>query len=266
MPSLTGTTTGADLDVSIHFNAYNTQAHGTECCYKTQDMLAQDIADAIASCGFTNRGKKYRSDLKFLNATAEPAILIETCFCDNNGDCATYEKQFETICTRIAQVLTGEGEEEIEEVEPPIEIGAKEPLFYARGKCSYFGGPEDMGVSASEGLAFIYAIEEKNQHLFLPLVPKGTTGLARRLNAKGVHYIACRWDYSVTPKEMLASQEYVALVRVPSTGLQLTAWPSDWGPHEEKTGGRVADLSPALMADLELETDDEVEVIFPWEG
>ena len=143
---------------------------------------------------------------------------------------------------------------------------SQKAIILYQGKMFLFGGPEDMGVSASEGLAFIYAIEEKNQHLFLPLVPKGTTGLARRLNAKGVHYIACRWDYNVTPKEMLASQEHVALVRVPSTGLQLTAWPSDWGPHEEKTGGRVADLSPALMADLELETDMEVEVIFPWEG
>jgi hypothetical protein len=46
--------------------------------------------------------------------------------------------------------------------------------------------------------------------------------------------------------------------------MELTAFPADWGPHEEKTGGRVADLSPQLMADLKLKTDDEVEIIFPY--
>ena len=58
-----------------------------------------------------------------------------------------------------------------------------------------------MGVSASEGLAFHYEINPDNQHLFLPLVPAGTSGLARRLNAKAVRYLACRWDYAVTPKK-----------------------------------------------------------------
>jgi hypothetical protein len=43
----------------------------------------------------------------------------------------------------------------------------------------------------------------------------------------------------------------------------LTAFPADWGPHEST--GRVADLSPSLMADLGLLTDDEVEVIYPYE-
>ena len=260
-----------DIDISCHFNAYQqcTKPMGTEVLYVSQKDLAADLSEAIASVGFLNRGPKHRSDLKFLNSTDMPAVLLEICFVDSSVDTEIYLEQFDAITSRIADVLAGEGEE-IEEGEgeaiglPPPETEA--PLFYARGKCSHFGGPEDMGVSASEGLAFIYSLDETNQHLFLPLQPKGTTGLARRLNAKAVHYIAVRWDYSVTPKEMLASQKYVAMVTVPSTGLRLTAWPADWGPHEEKTGGRVADLSPALMADLELETDDEVIVEFPWEG
>ena len=64
---------------------------------------------------------------------------------------------------------------------------------------------------------------------------------------------------------MLADSSLVALVRNTATGDALTAWPSDWGPHEEETG-RAADLSPALMDDLDLLTDDEVEVVYPWEG
>ena len=46
------------------------------------------------------------------------------------------------------------------------------------------------------------------------------------------------------------------------TGIALTAFPADWGPNEKT--GRVADLSPGLMADLRIETDDQVEVVFPY--
>jgi hypothetical protein len=114
-------------------------------------------------------------------------------------------------------------------------------------------------------LAFHFEITEANQHLFLPFQPAGTSGLARRLNAKAVSYIACRWDYDITPKKMLAESGEMVLVRAPSTGRELLAYPSDWGPHEEKTG-RVADLSPWLMRSLDIETDDVVEVIYPWKG
>jgi hypothetical protein len=61
---------------------------------------------------------------------------------------------------------------------------------------------------------------------------------------------------------MLAGGD-VALVTNAETGMAQTAFPADWGPHEEKTG-RAADLSPALMRDLGLVTDDVVEVIYPW--
>ena len=129
------------------------------------------------------------------------------------------------------------------------------------GKVSWFGGPTDKGVAPDEGLAFIYEMETA-PHLFLPFQPKGTTGLARRLNPF-VHFIACRWDYDVYPKVMLASQDYLALVRSTKTGVALRAFPADWGPHEQTD--RVADISLSLMEDLGIKTDDEVEVIFPYE-
>src|SRR5262245_13088058 len=132
-------------------------------------------------------------------------------------------------------------------------------LFYAVGRCSHFGGPDDTGVSEDEGLAFIYEITEENQQLFLPI--NTGTGLARQLNPF-VNYIACRWDYSVTPKAMLADSGERALVRALISGREALAFPADWGPHEDT--GRVADLSPGLCEVLGVETDDEVEVIFPW--
>lgn len=124
------------------------------------------------------------------------------------------------------------------------------------GKVSWFGGPSDKGVAPDEGLAFIYEMEQAPQ-LFLPFQPSGTTGLARRLNPY-IHYIACRWDYDEYPKDVLLGE--LALVR--ANGIELLAFPADWGPHEDTD--RVADLSPGLMQDLKLFTDDEAEIIFPY--
>jgi N-acetylmuramoyl-L-alanine amidase len=236
-----------DLDVSVHFNAYvpTEGGRGTEVLYLTQATLAQKVVDAIAAAGhLINRGIKKRTDLAFLNNTDAPAILIETCFVDAGEDVRAYEMHFDAICQAIGYV------------------GTSTPLAHARfaGTCSWFGGPDDQGVTPSEGLAFIYEYEMA-PHLFLDEQPEGTSGLARRLNP-GVPYVACRWDYAATPKTMLVDKSIMARVRAKKTGKEILAWPSDWGPHEEKTG-RAADLSPGLMAELGIATDDEVEVIYP---
>jgi hypothetical protein len=60
---------------------------------------------------------------------------------------------------------------------------------------------------------------------------------------------------------MLLSEK--ALVRAVRTGIELTAFPADWGPNENT--GRIADISPGLMDDLGITTDDEVEVTFPYQ-
>lgn len=135
-----------------------------------------------------------------------------------------------------------------------------EPLVRLSGKCSWFGGPNDTGVAPDEGLAFIYEYEEA-PHLFLPFQPPDTTGLARRLNPH-MHFIATRWDYDVTPRTMLLQEK--ALVYAPQTNIVLLAYPADWGPHVDT--GRVADLSKGLLEGLALQTDDEVEVYFPFAG
>jgi N-acetylmuramoyl-L-alanine amidase len=130
-----------------------------------------------------------------------------------------------------------------------------------RGTVSWFGGPNDTGVSSSENLAFIYSVDMA-PHLFLPAQPPGTTGLARRLNP-AVFYIACRWDYDApgTSKDDLLDVK--VLVRAPKTGKEFVCDPADWGPHVDT--GRIADISPGLMDALGIETDDEVEVTFPFE-
>ena len=52
-------------------------------------------------------------------------------------------------------------------------------------------------------------------------------------------------------------------VKATKTGIALEAYPADWGPNEKT--GRIADISPGLMEALGIETDDEVEVTFPYE-
>src|SRR4029079_17451835 len=92
------------------------------------------------------------------------------------------------------------------------EIGGA-AMIKISGLCSTFGGPDDLGMSESEGLAFVYEIMDA-PHLFLPYQPEGTTGLARRLNPH-VHYIACRWNYDVISKAQLWNHE--AFVRQATT-------------------------------------------------
>jgi len=253
-----------DLDVSVHFNAYETTTKpmGTECLYVSDSGLAARVSDAVSKAGeFINRGPKKRTDLAFLNNTNEPAILIETCFVDSKEDVRLYNLNYDEICQSIAEELIDEtivgtppAAPGTEPPKPPSEEGV---LFHAKGKCSHFGGPEDTGVDADEGLAFIYDYEDA-PHLLLPDQPPNTSGLARRLNER-IFYIACRWDYDVTPKTALLNPSYQALVR--ANGKEFLAWPADWGPNEKT--GRVADLSPGLMDALGLSTDDEVEVIYP---
>jgi|SRR6185369_7973188 len=128
--------------------------------------------------------------------------------------------------------------------------GAAAGTITIKGKMSVFGGPNDHVVKPDEGLAlYDQADVAANPGLFLPNQPPGTTGLARRLNPNAM-YLACRWEYGVTPKAFLKA----AKVKVSKEGGQPTeARPVDWGPNSDT--GRTADLSPGLAAALGLQTD-----------
>jgi hypothetical protein len=235
-----------NLDVSVHFNAYvpTDGGRGTEVLYVTQQSLAEKVSAAIADAGgLINRGAHKRSDLYFLNCTSEPAILIETCFVDAAADVENYKINFDAICMAIAMVAG------------PVATSR----LCVRGRVSWFGGPDDQGVAPDEGLAFLYSVDDK-PHLFLDYQPDGTTGLARRLDPNE-SYIAMRWDYDVYSKEFLRGN-VMASIKALKTGRKALAHPADWGPHTSTS--RVADISPSLMDKLGIETDDEVEVTFPF--
>jgi N-acetylmuramoyl-L-alanine amidase len=97
-----------DLDVSVHFNAYQTTSKpmGVEVLYVSQQKLAADTAAAISrSGGLINRGAKKRTNLYFLNNTSKPSVLLEVCFVDSTADAELYTKNFTRICTAIAETI-----------------------------------------------------------------------------------------------------------------------------------------------------------------
>lgn len=132
--------------------------------------------------------------------------------------------------------------------------------FTTRGRCSFFGGPRDLGVKPAEGLAIFTRVDQA-PGLFLPVQPVGTSGLARRLNPARF-YVACRWNYKRQPIAVL--RKLPALVRSPATGKTCLVWPADWGPGEQT--GRVVDVSPAALDALQVKTDDVLEVTWPAPG
>jgi N-acetylmuramoyl-L-alanine amidase len=149
-----------DLDVSIHFNAYQVTSKpmGTECLYVTQQSLSESVSRKIAEAGdFINRGPKKRTDLAFLNGTEEPAILVETCFVDSQADAALYRAEFAGICAALAEAISGQTIDEAP-IEPPVEpptepepppVGIDEfPPYTTDIKCSVFGGSSDPNNSA----------------------------------------------------------------------------------------------------------------------
>jgi N-acetylmuramoyl-L-alanine amidase len=112
-----------DLDISVHFNAggESDRPIGTEVLYLTQAELASRLSAAIASCGFIDRGGKYRNDLSFLKNTEMPSVLLEICFVDSEPDVDLYKRgtTFQDVCVALADELLGEYEEEGAEPHPP---------------------------------------------------------------------------------------------------------------------------------------------------
>ena len=259
--------TSRTYDISVHMNCYDGNAHGVEVLWTSEDgsVLAQELVDAICTAGgFTNRGPKERNDLAWLNGCDEVSCLIELAFCDNTSDCQKLIDRFNPICQAVAEVLAGQSvsEPSPEPPEWPEDIPRPPtPLFQVTGRVSHFGGPNDQGVSSSEDLAFWEHYEDAPPHFFLPFQPEGTSGLARRLNP-GTMYCAARWDYDTVSKDMLRRPDQYALVKAHKNGRVCLVAPVDWGPHETETD-KAVDLSPGAMLALDVETGDEVTLIYP---
>ena len=103
---------GADLFVSIHTNAFNGSAYGTECYTHPTDssvakQLSTNVANTISSkLGLYNRGHK-EADFAVLRLTNMPAILIETAFIDNPTDANKLATKQDNFASAIYTAITG---------------------------------------------------------------------------------------------------------------------------------------------------------------
>ena len=101
----------ADVLVSIHCNAFNGQARGTETeCYSLMSeggALAKCIQDQlIGSIDTVDRGVRERPDLLVLRHTAMPAVLVEVAFIDNDDDMRLLINEWDDIARAIARGVT----------------------------------------------------------------------------------------------------------------------------------------------------------------
>lgn len=109
----------ADIFVSIHCNAFDGNARGTETLY----FPGSDSGRVLAGCiqtelygalllldpDWTDRGLKERPDLAVLRHTAMTAVLVETAFIDNELDAYFLMHYGDDMAKAIARGITDYG-------------------------------------------------------------------------------------------------------------------------------------------------------------
>ena len=111
--TITGTAnnSNADIFISIHCNAFNGAANGTETCiypgsggsYNLGNCIQSQIVEAL---GTTDRGLKERPGLYVLKCTDMPAVLVELAFIDNEDDAALLRDNQDDFARAIARGIT----------------------------------------------------------------------------------------------------------------------------------------------------------------
>lgn len=81
-----------DIFASIHFNAFNGSASGTEVCVYSPHDYAQRVVDNLTKLGFKYRGQKVRTGLYELKNTSMKAMIVEVCFVDSSIDAGIYKR------------------------------------------------------------------------------------------------------------------------------------------------------------------------------
>ncbi len=98
---------GCDLVAELHLNAsVQHNARGCEVLYLSEKgkAVAQRVQERLAAV-FHDRGIQKRPNLYMLNKTAPTAVMIESFFCDNAGDCALAAKT--DVARLIAEGIHG---------------------------------------------------------------------------------------------------------------------------------------------------------------
>ena len=134
--------------------------------------------------------------------------------------------------------------------EPYGQVTQYQGKSLVKGKTSWFGGPRDTGVTATETGAIS---GERLRSLNQP-----ATEAAVRQHPERFYYAAMRYDYGPKGKSFWARAKL--LVINPRNGFAIVVRNVDWGPHTRTK--RIIDLSPQAMGVLQLKTDQEALVAF----
>lgn len=100
-----------DLSISIHFNAFNGVAYGSEILTDGYNSnIANAILEGFKALGFANRGIKDGSELAVVGGVNPYAMLVECCFIDNVNDMNKYNPEafanaiVKGICGKLPQI------------------------------------------------------------------------------------------------------------------------------------------------------------------
>lgn len=101
----------ADVFISLHCNAFNGNAKGTETCVYSLSGKSAKLGRCIqnqlvSSIDTVDRGIKERPGLIVLKHTAMPAVLVEIVFIDNEEDAEILINKKNEIARAIARGVT----------------------------------------------------------------------------------------------------------------------------------------------------------------
>ena len=159
--SSTANYSGADYFVSIHCNAFNTVAKGTEveafALNTTGAALAQSIQNAMVSAlGTVDRGVKERPGLHVLRCTDMPACLVEMAFIDNEEDEALLQNNLGDFAKAIAKGILNFIGMDVTDTTDTI---APNGIPYEENDIQYL---INQGYSRSGALALLATIDKYN--------------------------------------------------------------------------------------------------------
>lgn len=102
---------GADIFISIHCNAFNGSAQGTEVEVHPGSSAGRALGNCIQrqivdSLGTADRGLKDRLDLWVIKRTDMPTVLVELAFIDHEGDAALLRDRQDDFARAIARGVT----------------------------------------------------------------------------------------------------------------------------------------------------------------
>ena len=108
-----------DLFISLHMNAYDGNANGTECIVYSENSksypYAKRICENFASLGFKNRGVKINQLYEMKNIKA-PNIIFEICFYDSKTDIYIYNKySWEQLSHKLCNAIDSNIQDKPEE-------------------------------------------------------------------------------------------------------------------------------------------------------